>query len=71
MLLDLRQNIVDLSERILRKSGLNDKNLSKYFLNLPVMIFKVILLIHYHALRLWIKNVPYFKKPEKPDANIS
>ena len=25
MLLDLRQNIVDLSERILRKSGLNDK----------------------------------------------
>jgi DUF1365 family protein len=36
-----------------------------------VMIFKVILLIHYHALRLWIKNVPYFKKPEKPDANIS
>ena len=53
------------------KRRFNDKNLSKYFLNLPVMIFKVILLIHYHALRLWIKNVPYFKKPEKPDANIS
>ena len=53
------------------KSGLNDKNLSKYFLNLPAMIFKVIFLIHYHAIRLWIKNVRYFKKPEKPDTNIS
>ena len=54
-----------------KKVPLNDKNLMKYFFLYPFMAFKVIFLIHYHALRLWLKKVPYFKKPIKPKIDIS
>ncbi len=54
-----------------KKQPLNDKNLMKYFCLYPFMAFKVIFLIHYHALRLWLKKVPYFSKPIKPDIDIS
>ena len=49
----------------------SDKNLLKCLFSYPLFTLKVILLIHYHALRLWIKKVPFFKKPQKPEVNIS
>jgi DUF1365 family protein len=48
-----------------------DRNLVKYFFIYPLMTFKVIVLIHYHALRLWLKKVKYIKKPSKPKKNIT
>lgn len=54
-----------------KRDRLSDRNLIKYLINLPVMIFKVIFLIHYHAIRLWLKKVPYFEKPVKPDTDIT
>jgi DUF1365 family protein len=54
-----------------KRIALNDKNLLKCFFSYPFMLFKVIFLIHYHAIRLWIKNVPFFKKPTKPTTDIS
>lgn len=48
-----------------------DKNLVKYLFLLPFMAIKVLFLIHYHALRLWLKRVPYIRKPAKSDIDIT
>ena len=53
------------------KNALIDKYLAKYIIKLPIMLFKVIILIHYHAFRLWIKKVQYFKKPAKPTQDLT
>jgi DUF1365 family protein len=45
-----------------RKKTLNDKNLLFFLMAYPLMTMKVIGLIHYHALRLWLKKVPFFGK---------
>jgi uncharacterized protein len=45
--------------------------LLKYFFLNMFAPFKVIFLIHYHALCLWCKKIPYFKKPPTPNNNIS
>lgn len=37
----------------------------------PWMTFGVILRIHFQALRLWIKGVPWFAKPVPPDREVS
>lgn len=49
----------------------NDLNLLKYFLLYPFMTLKVIILIHYHALRLWLKKVPICKNLNKDNKDIS
>jgi DUF1365 family protein len=37
----------------------------------PAMTLGVIARIHWHALRLWLKRVPFFHKPRLPDAFIT
>ena len=32
----------------------------------PLLTLRVIFLIHWHALRLWLKRVPFFSKPPAP-----
>lgn len=41
------------------------------FFGMPLMSLGVIARIHWQALRLWIKRVPFFRKPDAPDAFIS
>ena len=53
------------------KKELSDKKLIKYFFFYPFVTFKVMILIHYHALRLFMKKIPYFKKPIRPKDNIT
>ncbi len=36
------------------------------FLCHPLMTFGVVARIHWHALKLWLKRVPFFTKPEPP-----
>ena len=36
------------------------------FLSHPLMTFAVVARIHWHALKLWLKHVPFFTKPEPP-----
>jgi len=41
------------------------------FFGTPLMTFGVIVRIHWHALQLWLKHVPFFRKPEPPQAFIT
>ncbi len=47
-----------------KRIELNDSNLFKFALKYPLVTIKVITAIHYQALKLIIKKVPYFKKEE-------
>jgi uncharacterized protein len=41
------------------------------FFGMPLMSFGVIARIHWQALQLWLKRVPFFSKPEPPPALTS
>ncbi|MEO8122453.1 MAG: DUF1365 domain-containing protein [Burkholderiales bacterium] len=41
------------------------------FFTMPLMTFGVIARIHWQALRVWRKRVPYFSKPAPPDDFVS
>ena len=45
------------------REALDDKNLIKVFFTIPFTTFKVILLIHYQALKIVFKGIKYIKKP--------
>ncbi len=44
------------------RRALTDANLLIYFFSFPLITLKVIGLIHWQALRLWLKKLPYHKK---------
>lgn len=44
------------------RQPLTDARLAWFTLKYPLITLKVIGLIHWHALRLWLKNVPWFAK---------
>ena len=46
--------------------ALNDVRAAQAFLRYPLMSFGVIARIHWQALRLFIKRVPFFSKPHPP-----
>ncbi len=41
-------------------------SLMRAFFGTPLMTLAVVARIHWHALRLWLKHVPFFRKPEAP-----
>jgi uncharacterized protein len=45
---------------------LNNRNLLAYSLRFPFITLKVITLIHWHALKLYLKKIPFHKKKEDP-----
>ena len=49
----------------LRRKELSASNLSRILIDYPVMTIKVVTLIHWQALRLWLKGVPVFVHPAK------
>ena len=46
---------------VLRRLSLTDRNLLRMLLRHPLVTHKTIVLIHYHALRLWLKGAPFFR----------
>jgi DUF1365 family protein len=42
------------------------QSLRRAFFGMPLMTLGVIGRIHWQALRLWLKRVPFFRKPEPP-----
>jgi hypothetical protein len=45
----------------------NEKSLLKLTLLMPFVTFRIIFLIHWHALKLWIRGVKYFKKDDNKE----
>lgn len=50
------------------KVPLTDANMLRYFFSFPFITIQVIALIHWQALKLWIKKIPYHKK--EADKNL-
>lgn len=51
-----------------RLAPLSHRRVRAAFLGMPLMSFGVIARIHWQALRLWLKHVPFFSKPAPPGA---
>lgn len=50
---------------------LADRNIMQAMLRFPMMTFAVIARIHWQALKLWLKRVPFFHKPNPPQQELS
>ncbi|GAB5561594.1 MAG: DUF1365 domain-containing protein [Synoicihabitans sp.] len=46
---------------------LSDGTLAKFLFTYPLLTLRVIYLIHWHALRLWLKRVPWFAKKNRAE----
>lgn len=55
----------------LRRLPFDDRNLARLFVTHPLLTFKVIVGIHYQALRLWLKGAKYRPIPAPPDRTYS
>lgn len=49
------------------KKTLNTGNLLLYSLRFPLLTIRIITLIHWNALLLWLKKIPYHKKSDNTD----
>jgi uncharacterized protein len=52
----------------LQQQPINGINLAGALIRYPLMTVKIITAIHYQALRLWLKNVPFHPHPDKQEA---
>lgn len=50
---------------------LSNAAVAQAFFFYPLMTFGVVAKIHWQALRLWIKRVPFFRKPQPPSHEMS
>jgi DUF1365 family protein len=50
---------------------ITDSKLLFAFLRYPLLTFGVIFRIHWQAAKLFIKGVPFFKKPLPPSSELS
>ena len=50
------------------RQPLSDGRLAWFTLKYPLITLRVITLIHWHALKLYLKNVPWFPKAARPEA---
>lgn len=49
------------------RKPLTDANLLLYFLSFPLITVKVITLIHWQAVKLWLKKIPFHKKSDQKE----
>lgn len=54
-----------------RAVALDDRSVARAFFAYPLMTFGVMFRIHWQALKLWLRRVPFFRKPEPPQQKVS
>lgn len=54
-----------------QRQPLTSRNLLYAFFRYPMFTFGVIARIHYQALKLWLKRVPFFSKPAPPTQELT
>lgn len=54
-----------------RARPFSDLNLLRSFLRMPLLTFKVIVMIHWQALKLWLRGAPLFHKPAPPSKEVT
>ena len=54
-----------------QRKPLNNKTLLMQFLQMPFMTIKIIAMIHWEALRVWIKGASYVSRPSPPSKTIT
>jgi uncharacterized protein len=71
--IDLYKNeILSLHTRLAGQAqALSDIEILKTCISQPFTTFLVVYRIHYQALRLWLKKVPFFRKPNPPEHFIT
>lgn len=50
---------------------LNDATLLGLFWRIPLLTLKVIALIHWQALKIWLRGAPFYKKPAPPADGVT
>ena len=50
---------------------LDPRSARRAFFGMPLMTLGVVARIHWHALRLWLKRVPFFRKPPEPERFVT
>ncbi|MGH8378505.1 MAG: DUF1365 domain-containing protein [Gammaproteobacteria bacterium] len=50
---------------------LNDATLLGLFMHIPFLTLKVIGLIHWQALKIWLRGAPFYKKPARPAEGVT
>ncbi len=50
-----------------RRESLSDRRLAWFLFKYPLLTLKVLFLIHWHALLLWFKRVPFHRKADRPE----
>lgn len=55
---------------VLRRRALTGASLARALLAHPHMTARTVGLIHWQALRLWVKRAPFFRKPAAPDNGL-
>ncbi len=55
----------------MKEVKLTDWNLCKSFVMMPLMTLKVVMAIHWQALKIWIRGGQFHKKPTPPPKEIS
>ena len=54
-----------------RALPLNDVGLLRALARTPLMTFKVMTAIHWHALKLWLRGAPFYSKPVAPKQEVT
>jgi DUF1365 family protein len=50
---------------VLRRLPLTDRHLLRMLIRHPLVTHKTIAMIHYHAVRLWLKGAPFFRHGDR------
>lgn len=58
-----RDGLMLTASMALTRQDLNDRSLARLLARFPLMTLKVIVAIHWEALRLWLKRVPFHSRP--------